>query len=91
MIMIKRITYLLLMIASIMFWFAIIGIVWDVVDVESVVNTLKVSLLLLLVGALLLPSLSCLVGYVTYDGELPETRRHVALMQWMLLTHRLLK
>lgn len=88
--MIKRITYLLLMIASIMFWFAIIGIAWDVVDVESVVNTLKVSLLLL-VGALLLPSLSCLVGYVTYDGELPETRRHVALMQWMLLTHRLLK
>ena len=88
--MIKRITYLLLMIASIMFWFAIIGIVWDVVDVESVVNTLKVSLLLL-VGALLLTSLSCLVSYVTYDGELLETRRHVALMQWMLLTHRLLK
>ena len=88
--MIKRITYLLLMIASIMFWFAIIGIVLDVVDVESVVNILKVSLLLL-VGALLLPSLSYLVGYVTYDGELPETRRHVALMQWMLLAHRLLK
>ena len=88
--MIKRITYLILVIASIMFWFAIIGTVLDVVDVASVTNTLRVSLLLF-ASALLLPLLSCLVGYVTYDGELPETRRHVALMQWMLLTHRLLK
>lgn len=88
--MIKRITYLILVIASIMFWFAIIGTVLDVVDVVSVMNTLRVSLLLF-ASALLLPLLSYLVGYVTYDGELPETRRHVALMQWMLLTHRLLK
>lgn len=88
--MIKRITYLILWIASIMFWFAIIGTVLDVVDGASVMNTLRVSLLLF-VSALLLPLLSYLVGYVTYDGELPETRRHVALMQWMLLTHRLLK
>lgn len=88
--MIKRITYLILGIASIMFWFAIIGIMLNVVDGASVMNTLRVSLLLF-VGALLLPMLSYLVGYVTYDGELPETRRHVALMQWMLLTHRLLK
>ena len=88
--MIRRITYLILMIASIMFWFAIIGIVLDVVDGVSVMNTLRVSLLLF-VGALLLPLLSYLVDYVTYEGELPETRRHVAFMQWMLLTHRLLK
>lgn len=88
--MIKRTAYLILVIASIMFWSAIIGIVLDVVDGESVVNTLKVSLLLF-VGALLLPLLSYLVGYVTYEGELPETRRNVALMQWMVLAHRLLK
>lgn len=88
--MIKRITYLILAIASIMFWFAIIGTTLDVVDGASVMNTLRVSVLLF-VSALLLPLLSYLVGYVTYEGELPETRRHVALMQWMLLTHRLLK
>lgn len=88
--MIGRIIYLISLIASIMFWFAIIGIVLDVVDGESVVSTLRVSALLFAI-ALLLPLLSYLVGYVTYDGELPETRRQVALMQWMLLTHRLLK
>lgn len=88
--MIKRITYLILVIALIMFWFAIIGIVLDVVDGASVVSTLRVSLLLFAI-ALLLPLISYLIGYVTYDGELPETRRHVALMWWMLLTHRLLK
>lgn len=88
--MIKRITYLILVIASIMFWFAVVGVVLDMVDGESVMNTLKVSLLLF-VSALLLPLLSYLVGYVTYDGELPETRRNVAIMQWMVLTHRLLK
>lgn len=88
--MIKRIIYLILTIASIMFWFAIIGIVLDVVDGVSVMNTLGVSLLLFVV-ALLLPLISYLVGYVTYDGELPETRRHVAFIQWMLLTQRLLK
>lgn len=88
--MIKRITYLILAIASIMFWFAIIATTLDVVDGASVMNTLRVSVLLF-VSALLLPLLSYLVGYVTYDGELPETRRHVAFMQWILLTHRLLK
>lgn len=88
--MIRKITYLILVIASIMFWFAIVGTVLDVVDGESIVNTLRVSALLFAI-ALLLPLLSYLVDYVTYDGELPETRRHVALMQWMLLTHRLLK
>lgn len=88
--MIKRITYLILAIASVMFWFAIIGIVLDVVDGSSVMNTLGVSLLLFVV-ALLLPLISYLVGYVTYDGELPETRRYVAFMKWMLLTQRLLK
>ena len=88
--MIKRIIYLILTIASIMFWFAIIGIVLDVVDGVSVMNTLGVSLLLFVV-ALLLPLISYLVGYVTYDGELPEIRRHVAFIQWMLLTQRLLK
>ena len=88
--MIKRITYLILTIASIMFWFAIIGIVLDVVDGELVMNTLRVSVLLFTI-ALLLPVFSYLVGYVTYDGELPETRRHVAFMNWMLLTQRLLK
>lgn len=88
--MIKRITYLILAIASIIFWFAIIGTVLDVVDGTSVMNTLRVSVLLF-ISALMLPLLSYLVGYVTYEGELPETRRHVALMQWMLLTHRLLK
>lgn len=88
--MIKRITYLILAIASIIFWFAIIGTVLDVIDGTSVMNTLRVSVLLF-VSALMLPLLSYLVGYVTYEGELPETRRHVALMQWMLLTHRLLK
>lgn len=88
--MIKRITYLILAIASIIFWFAIIGTVLDVVDGTSVMNTLRVSVLLF-VSALMLPLLSYLVGHVTYEGELPETRRHVALMQWMLLTHRLLK
>lgn len=88
--MIKRITYLILAIASVMIWFAIIGIVSGVVDGASVMSTLRVSLLLF-AGALLLPVLSYLVGYVTYKGELPETRRHVALMQWMLLTHRLLR
>lgn len=88
--MIRRITYLILIIASSMFWFAVVGVVLDVADSESVVNTLKVSLLLF-VSALLLPLLAYLVGYVTYDGELPETRRNVAIMQWMVLTHRLLK
>ena len=88
--MIKRITYLILAIASIIFWFAIIGTVLDVIDGTSVMNTLRVSVLLF-VSALMLPLLSYLVGYVTYEGELPETRRHIALMQWMLLTHRLLK
>ena len=88
--MIRRIIYLISLIASIMFWFAIIGIVLDVVNSESVMTTLRVSALLF-ATALLLPLLSYLVGYVTYDGELPETRRQVALMQWMLLTHRLLK
>ena len=88
--MIKRMTYLILMIASVMFWFVIIGIILDVVDGASVMNTLRVSALLFTI-ALLLPLISCLVGYVTYGGELLETRRHVALMQWMLLTHRLLK
>lgn len=88
--MIKRITYLILVIASIMFWFAIIGIVLDVVDGESIVSTLRVSLLLFAI-ALLLPLISYLIGYVTYEGELPETRRHVAFMQWMLMTQRLLK
>lgn len=88
--MIRRIIYLISLIASIMFWFAIIGIVLDVVNSESVMTTLRVSALLFAI-ALLLPLLSYLVGYVTYDGELPETRRQVALMQWMLLTHRLLK
>lgn len=88
--MIKRITYLILAIASIMFWFAIIGIGLDVVDGESVMNTLRFSLLLFTI-ALLLPVFSYLVGYVTYDGELPETRRHVTFMHWMLLTQRLLK
>ena len=77
--MIKRITYMILVIASIMFWFAVIGVVLDVVDGESVMTTLRVSALLF-ATALLLPLLSYLVGYVTYDGELPETRRQVALM-----------
>ena len=88
--MIRRIIYLISLIASIMFWFAIIDIVLDVVNSESVMTTLRVSALLFAI-ALLLPLFSYLVGYVTYDGELPETRRQVALMQWMLLTHRLLK
>lgn len=88
--MIKRIIYLILTIASIMFWFAIVGTVLDVVDSVSVMNTLGVSLLLIVV-ALLLPLLSYLVGYVTYDGELLETRRHVTFMNWLLLTQRLLK
>ena len=88
--MIRRIIYLISLIASIMFWFAIIGIILDVVDGESVVSTLRVSLLLFTI-ALLLPSISYLIGYVTYEGELPETRRHVAFMQWMLMTQRLLK
>lgn len=88
--MIKRITYLILAIALVMFWFVIIGIVLDVVDGASVMNTLRVSALLFTI-ALLLPVISYLVGYVTYDGELPETRRHVAFIQWMLLTQRLLK
>lgn len=88
--MIKRITYLILAIASVMFWFAIIGIVLDVVDGASVMNTLRVSALLLTI-ALLLPVISYMVGYVTYDGELSETRRHVTFMHWMLLTQRLLK
>lgn len=88
--MIGRIIYLISLIASIMFWFAIIGIVLDVVDGESVVSTLRVSLLLFAI-ALLLPLISYLIGYVTYEGELPETRRHVAFMQWMLMTQRLLK
>jgi hypothetical protein len=88
--MIRRIIYLISLIASIIFWFAIIGIVLDVVNSESVMTTLRVSALLFAI-ALLLPLLSYLVGYVAYDGELPETRRQVALMQWMLLTHRLLK
>ena len=88
--MIKRITYLILAIASIMFWFAIIGTALDVVDGASVMNTLRVSVLLF-VCALLLPLLSYMVGYVTYDGELPETRRNVAFMQWMLMAQRLLK
>lgn len=88
--MIKRIIYLILTIASIMFWFAIIGIGLDVVDGESVMNTLRFSLLLFTI-ALLLPVFSYLVGYVTYDGELPETRRHAAFMHWMLLAQRLLK
>lgn len=88
--MIKRITYLILAIALVMFWFVIIGIVLDVVDGASVMNTLRVSALLFTI-ALLLPVISYLVGYVTYDGELPETRRHVAFIQWILLTQRLLK
>lgn len=88
--MIKRTTYLILVIASIMFWFAIISTALDVVDDASVMNTLRVSLLLFAI-ALLLPLISYLIGYVTYDGELPETRRHVAITQWMLLTYRLLK
>ena len=73
-----------------MFWFAIIGIGLDVVDGASVVSTLRVSLLLFAM-ALLLPLISYLIGYVTHEGELPETRRHATIMQWMLLTHRLLK
>ena len=77
--MIRRIIYLISLTASIMFWFAIIGIVLDVVNSESVMTTLRVSALLF-ATALLLPLLSYLVGYVTYDGELPETRRQVALM-----------
>lgn len=88
--MIKRIAYLILVVTSIMIWFAIICTILDVADGAVVMNTLRVSLLLF-TGALLLPTLSYLVGYVTYDGELPETRRHVAFMEWMLLTHRLLK
>lgn len=88
--MIKRITYLILVIAPIMFWFAVVGVVLDVVDDASVVSTLRVSLLLFAI-ALLLPLISYLIGYVTYDGELQETRRHVAFMQWMLMTQRLLK
>lgn len=88
--MIKRITYLILAIASIMFWFTIIGTALDVVDGASVMNTLRVSVLLF-VCALLLPLLSYMVGYVTYDGELPETRRNVAFMQWMMMAQRLLK
>lgn len=88
--MIGRIIYLISLISSIIFWFAIIGIVLDVVNSESVMTTLRVSALLFAI-ALLLPLLSYLVGYVACDGELPETRRQVALMQWMLLTHRLLK
>jgi len=88
--MIKRITYLILVIASIMFWFAVVGVVLDVVNSESVMTTLRVSALLFAI-ALLLPLLSYLVGYITYDGELPETRRNVAIMQWMVLTHSLLK
>lgn len=77
--MIRGIIYLISLIASIMFWFAIIGIVLDVVDGESVVSTLRASLLLFAI-ALLLPLISYLIGYVTYEGELPETRRHVAFM-----------
>lgn len=88
--MIKRITYLILVIASIMFWFAVVGVVLDVVNSESVMTTLRVSALLFAI-ALLLPLLSYLVGYITYDGELSETRRNVAIMQWMVLTHSLLK
>lgn len=88
--MIKRITYLILVIASIMFWFAVVGVVLDVVNSESVMTTLRVSALLFAI-ALLLPLLSYLVGYIIYDGELPETRRNVAIMQWMVLTHSLLK
>ena len=88
--MIRRIVYLVLTIASIMFWFAIIGIMLDVVEGASVMNTLGVPLLLFVV-ALLLPLISYLVGYVTYDGELPETRRQVAFMNWVLMAQRLLK
>ena len=87
--MIKRIAYLILVVTSIMIWFAIICTILDVADGAVVMNTLRVSLLLF-TGALLLPMLSYLVGYVTYDGELPETRRHVAFIECMLLTHRLL-
>lgn len=76
--------------ALVTIWFVIIGIIFDLVDVNLTVNTLKFSMMLV-VFSVMLRGIEYLIGYLTYDGELEGTRKYTTFMQWMLLINQIPK
>ena len=76
--------------ALVTIWFVIIGIIFDLVDVNLTVNTLKFSMMLV-VFSVMLWGIEYLIGYLTYDGELEGTRKYTTFMQWMLLINQIPK
>lgn len=76
--------------ALVTMWFVIIGIIFDLVDVNLTVNTLKFATMLV-VFSIMLWGIEYLIGYLTYDGELEGTRKCTTFMQWMLLINQISK
>lgn len=76
--------------ALVIIWFVIIGIIFDLVDVKLTVDTLKFAMVLVVVSVLL-RIVEYVVGYLTYDGDLDGTGRHVSFMQWMLIINQISK
>ena len=76
--------------ALVTIWFVIIGIIFDLVDVNLTVNTLKFAMMLV-VFSVMLWGIEYLIGYLTYDGELEGTRKYTTFIQWMLLINQIPK
>ena len=76
--------------ALVTIWFVIIGIIFDLVDVNLTVDTLKFATMLV-VFSVILWGIKYLIGYLTYDGELESTRKYTTFMQWMLLINQISK
>ena len=76
--------------ALVTIWFVIIGIIFDLVDVNLTVDTLKFATMLV-VFSVILWDIKYLIGYLTYDGELEDTIKYTTFMQWMLLINQISK
>lgn len=86
----RKIARFSMIVALVTIWFVIIGIIFDLVDVNLTVNTLKFATMLVVFSIMLL-GIEYLIGYLTYDGELEGTRKCATSMQWMLLINQISK
>ena len=86
----RKIAHFSMIAALVTTWFVIIGIIFDLVDVNLTVDTLKFATMLV-VFSVMLWGIEYLIGYLTYDGELEGTREYTTFMQWMLLINQISK
>lgn len=76
--------------ALVTIWFIIIGVIFDLVDVNLTVETLKFATMLV-VFSVMMWGIEYLIGYLTHDGELEGTRKYTTFMQRMLLINQISK